>query len=245
MEAKDCIKLANLSKDLLVSRRQIEWRINFAFWAGIVAIAVFLYQAGYSKSNLGIWYWIIVIVLGIGSLIFVGLYLSIINASHKKDLDLIIYYREKADPELVKHINESKKEHGKKTKPEDHIKYIEVHPLKYFWKSKYWRYLLQYYLITVLIFGGAVMLLSIPNVKTSEPRMTFRFKGGPLKGTVGVLDVQASELFYNRFSIPEITPDGKVVKGELIQGALSQSAANLPFYRLNSKTSEYYWFPKD
>ena len=30
MEAKDCIKLANLSKDLLVSRRQIEWRINFA-----------------------------------------------------------------------------------------------------------------------------------------------------------------------------------------------------------------------
>ena len=235
MEPQDYIKIASLSKDLLVSRRQIEWRINFAFWGGVVAIAVFLHKAGYNKSNLEVWYWIIIFALGIGTLIFLGLYLPIINASHKKDVDLITYYREKADPELVKHISERNKEY----KTKDHIKYIEVHPLIYFYKRMYWIYLIQYYLITLLIFGSAVMLLSMPNVKTSEPHPIFRFEGGPLNGTVGVLDVQARELFYNRLSVPEITPKGKVVKGELVQELPSQSSTNLPFYRDCSKITEY------
>lgn len=235
MNPEDYIKLANLSKDLLIHRRKIEWRINFTLWAAMISLAVLLFQAGYNKSNLGGWYWVIVTTLGITAVSYIVFQLPTIKGSNKKDLNLILYFREKADPNII----------PKDETAERWLKDIKLPAREYFWKQeKYYLTFVSEYITMILIFIAAIALMSLTSGKKSQPDTYYIFKGGPLKGTVGVLDVQASELFYNRLSVPEITPDGKVVKGELIQGSLSQSSANLPFYLLNTKKKEYFWFPK-
>jgi hypothetical protein len=100
MKANDYIELANISKDLLIERRRNEWKITFGFLAAIGIITYSLLEF-YKDSHLGDSNYLI---LSIGFIIITIMYamwhLPSVAGSNRKDLDLIIYFREKAQAEL-------------------------------------------------------------------------------------------------------------------------------------------------
>ena len=160
MSAKDYIDLANLSKDLLVSRRQTEWRINIALWTAMLAIAGFLLSLDEPFSIVKGPY--ITLYLGyIGvTLLFALWHLPAASGSNRKDLDLIIYFRQKAqkaldeaepDPVYPEHIVDwSPWEYGTKT-----------------YDGKYWHCFVPQGLITVLICIACLAVL-YPKTQTSS-----------------------------------------------------------------------------
>ena len=99
MQSELYVKLANISKDLLISRRGIEWKVCLAYWGGVVAMVAFLMTKGYNLEKLGWKYWALFVCLLAASLVFTYWHISI-NGSHRKDLDLILYFREKTEREL-------------------------------------------------------------------------------------------------------------------------------------------------
>ena len=150
MAAKDYIDLANLNKDLLVSRRQIEWKVSLSFWGGIIGLVGFLFAKEYNRANHEITYWLLFFFLFICGAIFTYWHISI-NGSHRKDLDQILYFREKAEAEL-----------GNSTlKPERPTEDLEkLSAFKYALKrSIHTNCFLPHAMITLIILIGSMLIL--------------------------------------------------------------------------------------
>lgn len=91
------IELAKLSKDLLIGRRQTEWKFNFTVWSAMLLVAGFLYTKGPKGVLVCVLYTVIMIV---AVWVFRRWHLIPVAGSNGKDLDMIVNFREKAKCEL-------------------------------------------------------------------------------------------------------------------------------------------------
>jgi phosphotransferase system glucose/maltose/N-acetylglucosamine-specific IIC component len=151
MYAENYVELANLSKELLVSRRQIEWKVSLAFWGGIIAMVGFMISQGKTRASLGWIYWMLFVFLFIAGGIFTYWHVAL-NGSNRKDLDLIKYFRERAEAELDKNIPTPKRSTEELT---------NLTAFEYAMKSeKYFNCFFPHALITLLILICSMIVLA-------------------------------------------------------------------------------------
>ncbi len=149
MEENKYIELANISKDLLVLRRHVEWKMALSYWGGLAIVAVFLLKQGYSMNALGVLYYGILCFFFVMMFIVFTYWHISLNGSNRKDLDLILYYRKMVEAKP-----------DKRTDIEmpagiDKIAFI------YAWKRGSYNCFVPQALTSLLLTGAAIVLLAI------------------------------------------------------------------------------------
>lgn len=147
MKEHQYTELANLNKDLLVSRRQIEWKICLAFWVGVIGLVGFIIRA---NVELGLPEYLgFCILLVIASGVFTYWHISL-NGSNRKDLDLIIYFRERAEVELG----------NASLNPKRPTEDLKLSAFRYALKhTGYINCFLPHIIVTAIILVGAILIL--------------------------------------------------------------------------------------
>ncbi len=101
MNAEHYIECAKLSKDLVIDRRKLQWRINYIVWAAQGAVAYHaLANEGFYRDLGSLDYNLVRFALIVTPLVFIFVHILPGEGSNRKDLDLLSYFREKARQEI-------------------------------------------------------------------------------------------------------------------------------------------------
>lgn len=95
MKENGCISLATLSKDLVVARRQTEWKLNFSLWASMLGITAFLLKWSEPERLDHAYPWLC--GLFVLTTIFYIVTTIVTSGSNSKDMYLVRFYRSRAE----------------------------------------------------------------------------------------------------------------------------------------------------
>ena len=99
MSAHDYLELADLHRKQFDTRRQVEWKINFAFWTAVGLVAYFYCSR---QTDLSWCEWVVVAVGLVLAGIFYGwVHLPAIFSAEDKDLKFMIYFKDCAEATLL------------------------------------------------------------------------------------------------------------------------------------------------
>jgi hypothetical protein len=150
-KVKYLLELAELHRKQFDTRRQVEWKINFAFWTAVGLVAYF-----YCSRDTGLsWCERIVVASGLvlAGFFYAVVHLPAIFGAEDKDLDFMIYFKDCAEAVLLDPENLPDKPAA-----------LAEHEVKkpgwcYAWKHGGWYYMLCMILVSLGIVLAVVLLL--------------------------------------------------------------------------------------